>query len=215
MSSPTSRREAGQVNDAIDEALAAPSPAHRQRLLQLARASSAPEFAERIWRRATRLGKRHPREGRRLQAARDGLILALYASRAPRGWACAWCDGSSTRVGSRLAAGIGGIVRDAPGAIVARISRAIGEHDALGAELAALAAVMRAAIERGERRLCVYTDNRALVALWNERRDDDRLSVIRGLGAELQRFSLRALPRRHNRAADALARSAMAASPHS
>lgn len=79
----------------------------------------------------------------------------------------------------------------------------------MDAEIAALAAVIRSAIEHGQLRLSVYCDSHGLVQLWNEHREDARLADLRRLRAGLERFALRAIPRLHNQPADALARKAV------
>lgn len=202
------RRQAQQLNVVIDQALVDWSPAQQQKVLQLERTRTVRQLAQRIHKRATLLAKRQRRDANRIREARDALILALYASMAPKAWAVAWCDGSSMVIDSRRCAGIGGIVMDGDREIVASISEAIGEKSAFAAELAALASVMRAAIDHDLRRLQVYTDNHGLAQLWREQRDDERLVDIRQLDRELERFFLKAIPRRYNQPANTLARHA-------
>ena len=205
----TRRQQARQFNMAIDQALIDPSTQHKTRVLQLAKENAVEQFAERVRKRATLLGKRHRSDAKRILETRDELILALYASIVPKGWACAWCDGSSIKLHSTQRAGIGGVVMDGSGNVVARISRAIGEKDAFTAELTALASVIDAALEHQQRRLWVYTDNYGLAQLWHEQRTDKRLAEIRKLSGSLERFSLRAIPRQYNQPANALARQAV------
>jgi FMN phosphatase YigB (HAD superfamily)/ribonuclease HI len=204
----TRRRQAQQLNAVIDRALVDWSPEQRQKVLQLKRTRTIRQLAQRIHNRATLLAKRQRRDTNRIRQARDALILSLYASMAPKAWAVAWCDGSSMKLDSRRCAGIGGIVMDRDRVIVASISEAIGEKSAFAAELAALASVVRTAVDHGLQRLRVYTDNYGLAQLWREHRDDERLADIRQLGRELERFSLKAIPRRYNQPANALARQA-------
>jgi putative hydrolase of the HAD superfamily len=201
-------QQARQLNTVIDAALADLAPQRRQQVVQLADCSTVQQFARRIHRRATLLGRRRPRDTQRILVARDELIMALYAAMAPPGWAIAWCDGSSMKIDSRQHAGIGGIVMDGNARVIARICRAIGEQGAFAAELAALAAVMRCAHEHRQRRLRVYTDNPGLAQLWREQRGDERLAEIRRLAAGLEKFSLKAIPRQYNQPADTLARQA-------
>ena len=86
------------------------------------------------------------------------------------------------------------------------MSRASGEQGAFDAEVAALAAMLQHAIEHQQLKLWVYCDNQGLVNLWHEQRDDHRLEGVRALVKQLQKFTLRYLPRAHNQIANALAR---------
>lgn len=204
----TRRQQAYLFNRIIDQALLLPSSSHQQQLMQLLQTIPITQLAERIRKRATLIGKRQRGDMRQLLAGRDELIMALYASTAPQGWACAWCDGSSTKLNSHYQAGIGGIVMDSKGNVIARISRAIGDYRAYEAELAAVAAVINTAVAHQQRRLWVFTDNHGLAQLWQEHRDDNRLTEIRHLTSALERFALQALPRQHNQPANALAKKA-------
>ncbi len=78
----------------------------------------------------------------------------------------------------------------------------------LEAELAALATVLEAATGHHIDRLMVYTDSKALAQLWHERREDPRLVHIRQLTSSFKRIRIRAIPRLHNQAANALAKQA-------
>jgi ribonuclease HI len=205
----TRRHQAQRFNAVIDEALIAPSPQQQQQVLQLTTECPVAKLAERVRRRATLLGKRQRGDGGKILSARDALILALYASLIPPGWACAWSDGSSVKVNANRHAGIGGIVMDSNGTILARISRPAGELTAFDAEIAALAAVISTAVESRQQRLRVYTDNYGLAQLWREKRNDKRLEKIRELGAKLERLSVFPVPRLHNQPANALARQAV------
>jgi ribonuclease HI len=206
--SQTRRQQAQLLNSVIDQALLAPSSRHQQQLVQFTNTIPVTPLAERIRKRATLLGKRHKGDISPLLAARDDLIMLLYASTVPQGWACAWCDGSCIKLDAHTQAGIGGIVMDSDGSIIARISRAIGDHHAYEAELAAVAAVINTALEHQQRRLWVFTDNHGLAQLWQEHRDDNRLAEIRRLASDLDRFALQALPRQHNQPANTLAKKA-------
>jgi ribonuclease HI len=207
-SSITRRQQAQQFNTVIDQALLAPSLQHQQQLLQLTNTIPVRQLAERIRKRATLIGKRQRGNTHQLLAGRDELIMALYASTVPQGWARAWCDGSSFKLDSHYQAGIGGIIKDSNGNVIERISRAIGDHHAYDAELAAVAAVIGTALAHQQRRLWVFTDNHGLTQLWQEHRDDSRLAEIRRLASDLERFALQALPRQHNQLANALAKKA-------
>jgi hypothetical protein len=79
----------------------------------------------------------------------------------------------------------------------------------LDAELAALEATVTTAVARGARYLRVHTDCRALVHLWQDRRDGDSLSGVRQAARPLRRLQLRLVPRRFNQVANALARGAI------
>ena len=204
----TQCQQARNINTAIDEALISPSNLHEQKVLQLTKENAVRQIAERVRKRATLLGKRRRSDTKRILEIRDELILALYASVVPIGWACAWCDGSSIELDSTRRAGIGGLVMDCDGRVIARFCRAVGEKDAFGAELTALASVIRIALDYQQRRLWVYTDNYGLAQLWLEQRKDARLAEIRRLSGALKRFSLRAIPRQYNQPANALARKA-------
>lgn len=204
----TRRQQAWQFNMAIDEALISPSTQHKEQVLQITKVNAVRQIAERVRKRATLLGKRRRCYAKRILETRDELILALYASIVPKGWACAWCDGSSIKLDSTQRAAIGGLVMDSGGRVIARISRAIGEKDAFSAELTALASVIGSALEHQQRRLWIYTDNHGLAQLWQEQRYDKRLAEIRRLSGALERFSLRIIPRQYNQPANALARQA-------
>lgn len=204
----TRRQQAQRLNTVIEQALLTPSLQHQQQLLQLTTTIPVRQLAERIRKRATLLSKRQRGDTRQLLAERDELIMALYASRVPRGWACAWCDGSSSKLASHYQAGIGGILWDSKSDVIAHFSRAIGEYRAYEAELAAVAATISTALAQQQRRLWVFTDNHGLAQLWREHRNDTRLAEIRRLVSELERFALQALPRQHNQAANALAKKA-------
>ena len=209
MSASATRRQQGQrVNTLIDQALLAPSADHQQQLVQLTQTLPVTPLADRLRKRATWICKRRREDTRQLLATRDALIMALYAAMVPTGWACGWCDGSSIKQDATYQAGIGGIVMVSQGPVIVRISRAIGDRQAFEAEVAAVVAVIRAALDQQQRRLWVYTDNSGLARLWQTHREDDRLAELRQLSVQLDRFALQALPRRHNQPANALAKAA-------
>jgi ribonuclease HI len=207
----TRQNQAQQLNAIVDNALLAPTDKNREQLRLLSKASTPGPLAERLRRRATLLGKRRGDDRTPLLRLRDELILAVYAAVAPKGWSCGWADGASFKTDGHRQAGIGGLLMDSDGTVIERISRSIGEEDAFAAELAALIAVMQCATERQQKRLWLYTDNRGLVQLWNEHRDDNRLDELRRQATGLERFTLRAIPRLHNQPANALARAAVRA----
>jgi ribonuclease HI len=208
----TRQKQTQQLNAIVDNALLAPTDGNHEKLKQLAKAGDPGPLAERIRRRATLLARRRNDDPAPLLCLRDELILAVYAAMAPKGWSCGWADGASFDTNGHRQAGIGGLLMDSDGTVIERISRLIGEADALAAELAALTAVMQCAAERQQKRLWLYTDNRGLVQLWDEHRDDRRLDELRRRAAVLERFTLRAIPRLHNQPANALARAAVRAS---
>jgi ribonuclease HI len=199
------RERARRLNRAIDQALLEPRSNDAAQLRELGGQPSPVELAERVRRRAARLGAR----SRRIPERRDALMAALYASAAPHGWFTAWCDGSSSRAKPGRA-GAGGVVLDSEGRIVARVARLLPQLDPFAAEIAALAAVMQAAREAGARRLRVHTDCDALARLWSARRFDPRLDAVRALSRKLHGLVIRGIPRGHNHVAHALARRAMA-----
>lgn len=194
------------LNAAIDQALTRGTRASRRALLELLPARSSAAQAAHVRRRSVALARRGQR-GKRLERARDALLLALHAHAAPPGWACGWSDGSFVP-GDRPRAGLGGLLLDGSGRLIARLSRGSDARNAFDAEAAALAALLAAALRRGIRRLCVHTDCPALARLWRARRTDRRLTAVRASAAALERFELRAIPRLHNPTANRLARRA-------
>jgi ribonuclease HI len=198
------RERARSLNQAIDQALLEPGRDDAAKLRELGGRPSPVELAERVRRRAARLGARSrqvPRRG-------DALIAALYAAAAPPGWFSAWCDGSSSRTPSGRA-GLGGVVMDPGGRVVARVARIHAGLDPFAAEIAALAAVLTAGLKAGAARIRVHTDCVALARLWLERRSDPRLDSVRALSRGFRALAIRAIPRSHNRPAHALAREAI------
>lgn len=199
-----------RVNRLIDQVLMEPGIDRCHELEHLARQIPVQRLAERIRQRATALGKPQRAARAALLARRDALIEAVYAAVVPTGWSCAWIDGASRQSGTRRNAGIGGILLDSDGRRIAQISRAIGEQDAFGAELAALTAMIRCALEHRQPRLWVYTDNDALIHLWQEQREDRSLDEVYALVGQLEKFVIQAIPRLHNQPSNTLARAAIA-----
>jgi ribonuclease HI len=205
----TSRHEQARLlNEAIDRALSRPTPRHRRALLDLAKTRDTGRVAERVRQRATWLSRHDRTQAQHYLSNRDALILALYADRAPVGWAIAWCDGSSVKHDAARHAGIGAILMDASGRRIAELSLPVGDKSAFEAEIAALAAVAEMALEHDIEQLRVYTDSKALVQLWHERRQDPRLASIHPVVSRFRRLRIRPIPRLHNQAANALARQA-------
>lgn len=205
----TQRKQALQLNALIDRLLTSPEPQHRQQLAHLVTDASVNSLAERIRRRATRLGKLRHGDQRQLLQMRDELILAVYAALSPAGWCCGWSDGAVFTLHTHRQAGIGGLLMDGTGAVIARISERIGEADAFSAELAATTAIIDLAIARQQLWLWLFCDNSGLVRLWCEQRNDPRLEPLRQRVEKLDKFALRAIPRLHNQPANALARMAV------
>ena len=205
-----SRREyAQQFNAIIDQALLEPSADHQQHLIQLVADINVTQLGERLRQRATRLGKTRRSERARLLSVRDELMQAVYAAAVPVGWSCAWVDGSSIKTDTQRHAGIGGVLMDANGKVIERMSQAIGEQGAFDAEVAALVAMLQLAIDHQQSQLWVYCDNQGLVNLWHEQRDDHRLDKIRTQVKPLQQFALRYIPSAHNQIAHVLAQKAI------
>lgn len=208
-SSPQTRKEQTQhLNQVIDRALLEPSTVHIKDVISLRVTRDTFALSERIRRRATWQCRHQPRQSALIIETRDRLILRLYHSMAPKGWYCAWSDGSV--MGSRMLrqCGIGGLLMDRDGQIISRISQSVEVRPPFETEIAALDAVMGAAVENAVQRLCVYCDCAALVTLWQRQRNDPRLEHIRILADALVRFQLLTLPRQHNQPANRLAKEA-------
>ncbi|SDZ15853.1 Reverse transcriptase-like [Nitrosomonas sp. Nm33] len=201
----TRRQQAQLLNSILDQALLNPTSSHRHQIQQLIPTHHVEKLVERLRKRAIILSKQQPYQRHSILEARDALILTLYAAAAPRGWACAWCDGSYIKIDAQQRAGIGAILMDDQGEIVARIGQAIGAQDSFTAELTAVVAIMQTALKHDQRQLWVYCDNYGLIQLWCEQRHDSRLAEIRRLAATLDRFSLHPIPRQHNQPAHRLA----------
>jgi ribonuclease HI len=210
---PPERAAARALAEAIERALLRFTAANVQRVLELARREDASRAADRVQLRAQRLAKAQAALRGPVLAAAEALVLRIYQAAAPSGWLCAWCDATVVRDGAPRRAAVGALLLDRHAREFARISEPIAACEPFEAEIAALAATLQAAAARGARarRLCVYTDCDALVALWLQQRRDARLGAVRALARRLQRFELRLVPRRHNRMAHRLARAAMAA----
>jgi ribonuclease HI len=202
------RERARKLNRVIDEALLDPASHGVMTLYGLAGSSEPVPLAERVRRRAARLGARACNVARH----RDALMAAVYAAAAPRGWFNAWCDGSSSRVPPGRS-GVGGLVMDCEGKIVARVARFLPGPDPFTAEIAAAAAVLQAALDAGAKQLRVHTDCVALARLWNTRRGDTRLDTVRALARAFRALAIRPIPRAHNEPAHQLARAGLAEAP--
>ncbi len=166
-------------------------------------------LCDRIFRRVTRLGRRHRSETTSIIATRNRHVLEVYAHRAPKGWFSAWCDGSSTTDADGRRAGIGLVLMDTQHALIAALGEPAGALSALDAELAALVATVKTAVARGAGYLRVHTDCPALIHLWQDRRGDEVLSGVRQAARPLRWLQLRLVPRRFNQVTNALARGAV------
>ncbi len=202
------RDETRALNQLVDRALLQPTDYHRWKILESAQHRDLQRLIERIRRRATRLGRRERGKAADILAARDELVMAIYASLAPEGWTNAWCDGSSVKLGSTRSAGIGVILTNATGKRIARISRFVGDRSAFEAEVAALVAALETASAHNIERVRVNTDSKALAQLWQTRRRDPRLASLHRVASRFKGIQIRAIPRRHNQAAHALAQRA-------
>jgi ribonuclease HI len=205
-SSRNRQQQARRVNDVIDRALEQPTDAHVLEAMHLREIGSTRRLAERVRRRGTVLARRERKHRAEIVRARDKLILAIYAGATPAGWHTAWCDGSGAEGAGPRAAGIGGLVMDPEGRIVAQVTRRVGGLAPFEAEIAALLSTLRVAREKGVQRLRVYTDCDALAQLWRRQRDDPRLQEVSAVAREFRRLAVRSLPRQHNQPAHRLAK---------
>ena len=129
------------------------------------------------------------------------------------GWATAHCDGGSR--GNPGPAGFGAVVTGPDGAVLARLSEFLGVQTNNFAEYAGLLAVLKWALEHGQRRLRVVSDSLLMVQqmkgrykvaspglkpLWEE---------ARGLARKLEGFEIAHTLRGGNKEADRLANEAM------
>lgn len=165
-------------------------------------------LAERIRRRAARRVRLQPVRAREILWTRDRLIFAVYASPLPADGFSAWCDGSSMRTDSAASNGIGAIVTDAHGAIVAKTAGRVLAVASFETEIAALEQTLELASGHGARHLRAHTDCPALAQLWSRHPHDRRLAAIRRLARRFERFELKAVPREHNQPAHRLAKAA-------
>ena len=210
----TRHNEARSLNLIIDRALIQPGKHHQQAVVALVENHDVERLADRIRRRATYLGRGLRQQAQQILSVRDELVMSLYASLTPTGWANAWCDGSSIKHDNRLSAGIGAIIVDTTNRCVAQISRNIGNKSAFEAEIAALVATLEIARLKHLECIRVHSDNKALVQLWHERRNDPRMIPIRQIARDLKRLQIRPIPRRHNQVANALAKQAATVRKH-
>jgi ribonuclease HI len=197
------------VKRAIDAALLAATPQPLHELLASQRSVAMPALADKVRRRATQLARRMRAQRTALIQARDAIILALYARAAPKGWMTAWCDGSAKTGDAQHLAGIGGVLADHDGHVMAQVAHKLTGKSALGAEIAAASAVLTLAHDAGIARVRLHTDCKGLVDLWLNRRGDPRLAALRAQAVRLNRLQMRLVPRQHNQKAHRLAHAAM------
>lgn len=199
------RRQACQLNALIDRALRAGPRVPQDIVAQLGPIANPATLAERVRRRATRVGRRERKRVAEILRARDALIVAVYARAVPAGWSAGWCDGSTTSIAGRRRSAVGGLLFGRDGELVAVVQRPVGGLDAFTTEIEAVEAVLEVGLARGMTRLRVHTDCTALVLLWRTRRRDPRLCRLCVLARELSRLQLVAVPREHNQPAHRLA----------
>ncbi|MFC7299050.1 reverse transcriptase-like protein [Herminiimonas aquatilis] len=137
--------------------------------------------------------------------------IAATAMPDPNAW-LAWFDGASHPNPGRM--GIGGLLKNPQGELVASISFSAGQGDSSEAEYLALLAVLQAAVDASPHKLIVYGDSRVVL--------DDVQSKTRGapilsshrtharqLMAQLHDVRFIWIPRRKNDVADALSQQAV------
>lgn len=146
----------------------------------------------------------------RKQAKANARMVAA-AVPDPDAW-LAWFDGASHPNPGKM--GIGGLLKNPRGELVASISLSAGQGDSSEAEYLALLAVLQAAVDAGPHKLIVYGDSRVVL--------DDVQSKTRGapilsshrtrarqLMARLHDVRFIWIPRRKNDIADALSQQAL------
>ncbi len=148
-------------------------------------------------------------------AARKQAKLAVRIAAAtapdPSTW-LAWFDGASHPNPGKM--GIGGLLKNPEGGLVASISSSAGQGDSSEAEYLALLAVLRAAVDACANKLIVYGDSRVVL-------DDVQTKAAgapilashrtraRQLIAQLKNVTFIWIPRRKNDMADALSQQAI------
>lgn len=206
----TSRNESRHLNRMIDGLLDADSDTAE--LIAAAKQAGPAALAERIRQRSARQVRLQPARAQTILQIRDRLIWLVYASPLPPEGFSAWCDGSSVRTASGAANGIGAIVTDAHGEVVAKSAgRVPSVLPPFETEIGALERALELALESRGTVLRVHTDCPALVQLWQRHPHDHRFAAIRRLARRFERLDLCAVPREHNQAAHRLAKAAASA----
>jgi hypothetical protein len=205
------RNRPPSINPVVDQALLVSEGDALDALRRLRRKAGTETLAERVRQRAAVLARRHRTESQTILDARDTLILRLYTDATPRGWFTAWCDASVTDPSSDRVVGVGTLILDPNGHLVAEVSRATANGNSFAAEIIAAETTLELALARKAKRLRVHTDCRALVDLWRTHRHDLRLAPVRLLARGFDRLELRTVPRLHNQPANRLARQGSAA----
>ena len=129
----------------------------------------------------------------------------------PSAW-LAWFDGASHPKPGKM--GVGGLLKNPDGVVVANISFATGQGYSSEAEYLALIAVLQAAVDAGSTKLVVYGDSR--VVLDDVQTKSAGAPILsshrtraRQLIAELNDVSFIWIPRKKNAMADALSQQAV------
>jgi ribonuclease HI len=124
-----------------------------------------------------------------------------------------WFDGSATPNPGRI--GIGALLLG-PGEQRIEISRRAGDGTSGDAEYLALIALLEAALAAGARELAAYGDSQAVVqdvlleGVPGAKGLEGHRARVLGLAGQLDRFTVRWLPRHRNGQADALSQQAIA-----
>ncbi|WP_455211124.1 ribonuclease H family protein [Kaarinaea lacus] len=200
--------QAAELNHIINRALTDPSETNLQAVGALVTRQNVYRLAERVRRRATVLTRHNRKDYQNLQHRRDALIMVLYAKTSPAGWANAWCDGSSITHDDGCRAGIGAIVFSPDAHRLAQTSVFVGNKTAFEAEVQAIIRTLQICASLNITKVRIHTDNKGLVQLWREHRQDSRLTTIRHHAREFEKLQIRAIPRLHNQATNALAKRA-------
>ena len=124
-----------------------------------------------------------------------------------------WIDGAAR--GNPGPAAIGVVIRDEPGATLARLSRYIGKTTNNQAEYRALIAALEKAVQLGARKVSVYSDSELVVRQITGRYRVKNAELkplfqkVTQLQSRLESFSISHIPRCQNAAADRLANEAL------
>jgi len=203
---PAQADQVRELNQVIDDALTDSREQNRQAVCASATPQNIFRLAERVRRRATLMTRRKRKNVQILLHQRDTLIMALYAKITPPGWANVWCDGSSISHHDERRAGIGVIVFSSDAHRLAQASVYVGNKTAFEAEVQAIVHALDICASHNITKVRIHTDNKGLAQLWREHRQDSRMTIIREHAKNIEKLQIRALPRVHNQAANALAK---------